>query len=1093
METHFDRLAKKHGSEVQLDSEQSGREVRTKLLRLSSWILQTDSMRISTTPLHPRPLAALAWLGCILGCISGCDSKQQAGSPSQSPVPTVAANEGQAREQKDASSLDRDSSSRAASSDEGDRRSSQPPGLPSPAVTAERANVASVEESLKEIQALARSGQMDQANLEVDKALASYPGNVGLLQIGADVKHASGDVPGAVQLLDELATAAPNLALPINGQAGEWLAEYGDLEAAEKRFLFLLEKAPEFVDIHRWLSKIYNAQGRRWESRKHARMLVLLGNFQRDEVVMQIDLSEPFFESSLVSAASARNAESHFVQLGNVRLDLYKNRFAKSIPILENLVSNRPNEREAWVWLGHSLIGEERWDALHDWFSRKPANAEDHPQYWINVGRWAEHLGEFEQAAEAYCRALELDGLSLPAQYRLAEVMILLNDEPRADLARNRAELLSEIHTNAQSYVRGSGDVNTPFATAEICDQINEPLLGAAFRLLGLAVENETEKMRAVEATIQALKDDVEALSGAKSFLDQFPRDRWKAPFNPAIPNSQIQDNGDNAVQSESQILLAEVTENLGLEAEYRNGADMTRAGMLITQGNGGGVAVIDFDRDGWPDLVHSNAGGKPLDPSSNLPKMVFRNVRGKSLEEVTGSTRLLDQGFGQGVGVGDFNQDGFSDVVIGNFGPDRLFLNQGDGTFAEQEMPQRSNFDQWTTSLTIADVNQDKLPDLVVGRYCAGEESATRECFSPGAESKNCPPNEFPPSPNDIYLSDGRGGFEQLDASTQAAIAEGRTLGVLVTNVDQTYGNDVFMANDVSANFLLLSGENGMREVAARSGVALDSGGRAQACMGIAFADVDHDGLFDLFVTNFLNDLNTLYMQRRAGLFVDGTRRTQLHQFAYDALGFGCQFVDLNNDSWHDLVILNGHIDDYTPLGVPYKMVPQLYVNQDGVFAMDETAACGEYFREQALGRCLVSWDFNRDHRIDFVATHLDRKTAVLANTTRTTNHYVQLELVGTESERDAIGAIVRVTAGENSYVHAVTAGDGYLGANQPLLHFGLGLFADDVKVTVQWPSGSIQEIDALASNQRHLIVEGQSAFPDEYVAESSEPTARR
>ncbi len=245
-----------------------------------------------------------------------------------------------------------------------------------------------------------------------------------------------------------------------------------------------------------------------------------------------------------------------------------------------------------------------------------------------------------------------------------------------------------------------------------------------------------------------------------------------------------------------------------------------------------------------------------------------------------------------------------------------------------------------------------------------------------------------------------------------------------MATNLDGKNGLDVFISNDVSPNNLLQSypgveeGRWTLREEGGRRGVALDASGRAQASMGIACGDVDRNGLPDLIVTNFLRDVNTLYLQKSPGMFVDGTQKGRLHINSLEFLGWGCQLVDLDDDGWLDLTLVNGHIDDYTPIGDPYRMVPQVFRNRQGVFAWEQKSVPGAYFREPALGRALATLDFDRDHKIDFVATHLDRPAALIRNMTESTNHWLELELVGVHCERDAIGAFVTCETKEGKWI---------------------------------------------------------------------------
>jgi hypothetical protein len=346
-----------------------------------------------------------------------------------------------------------------------------------------------------------------------------------------------------------------------------------------------------------------------------------------------------------------------------------------------------------------------------------------------------------------------------------------------------------------------------------------------------------------------------------------------------------------------------------------------------------------------------------------------------------------------------------------------------------------------------------------------------------------------FPPGKNRILLSNGDGTWKAAPDPLLESIRTGYTLGTLVTNLDQRHGNEVFFANDVSPNNLLLSEpapkkEDGTSDAAARwelvesaaaSGVAVDSIGRAQACMGISCGDQNRDGLLDIIVTNFYNEVSTLYLQTLPGVFVDGTRRSKLGQFTLDQLSFGSQFSDLDSDGWLDFIAVNGHIDDLRTENIPWQMPTQILKNQNGEFRWLRNPSPGPYFDGKWIGRGLQSLDYNVDGKPDLVATHLDRPAALLENRTPSTNHFVQWELVGTLSERDAIGAVLRVEADDEFWVTSLCDGEGYFGSNERLIHLGIGKKTILTKVRCVWPSGKEETVEGLDADKRYRWIEGQ------------------
>jgi hypothetical protein len=261
---------------------------------------------------------------------------------------------------------------------------------------------------------------------------------------------------------------------------------------------------------------------------------------------------------------------------------------------------------------------------------------------------------------------------------------------------------------------------------------------------------------------------------------------------------------------------------------------------------------------------------------------------------------------------------------------------------------------------------------------------------------------------------------------------------------------------------------------MAMRSGVAVDHLGRAQASMGIACGDQDRDGSLDLIVTNFRFEVSTLYRQMRPGLFIDATRMSKLGEPTLEWLSFGCQLSDLDNDGWLDFVTVNGHID-YLDI---WQMPPQVLQNDKGKFRWLKSPSPGKYFDSDNVGRSLTALDFNRDGRIDFAVTHLDRPSALLANSTQTPNHFVQLELVGTRSERNATGALVRAIKGEESWIATASVGDGYYGTNERVIHLGIGPHSSVDRIEIQWPSGQKQSFENVQADRRYGWVEGSVPY---------------
>jgi hypothetical protein len=298
---------------------------------------------------------------------------------------------------------------------------------------------------------------------------------------------------------------------------------------------------------------------------------------------------------------------------------------------------------------------------------------------------------------------------------------------------------------------------------------------------------------------------------------------------------------------------------------------------------------------------------------------------------------------------------------------------------------------------------------------------------------------------------------------------------------LDDQNGNDLFVANDTRENTLWISQPNNgsddsrhrfsLVEQARLRGCATGSLGELQGCMGIATGDFDRNERFDMYVTNYYNEPSNLFLQQDAGLFIDGASLYSARESSVPKVGFGTQATDLESDGWLDLVVLNGHAVDRRDKGEPLQMMPQIYRGSRGM--MNETTPDEQYWKMPTLGRALARWDYNRDGRMDFLANHLDRSVAVLKNESVGGN-WVQIELVGTLSERDATGCKVILHCADQSWVSWVTAGDGYFCTNEPVLHVGIDQSTEIDRMEIQWPSGLEQQIRGLKINGRYLVIEG-------------------
>lgn len=494
----------------------------------------------------------------------------------------------------------------------------------------------------------------------------------------------------------------------------------------------------------------------------------------------------------------------------------------------------------------------------------------------------------------------------------------------------------------------------------------------------------------------------------------------------------------------------------------------------------GFGGATLDFDSDGWPDIYLASCGKEPMSDEAGRGHL-YRNLGGRFVD-VGNVVGIDDRGFAQGVAAGDINEDGFTDLVLLNYGFDQVFINNGDGTYAER-VGWFSQLEQsWSTSGAIADIDLDGISDFVCLKYCTAGDPLRKRCTVPPSGAIDyCAPTNFAAEVDRFYRGQSDGLWVDANELWNAVpVNPGRGLGVVVGQLDREPGVDVFITNDMTSNHYWCVDQPtpfALQETAVIRGLALDERSRPQASMGVAVGDFDIDGDTDFLITNFEYEHNTLYDQQRSGFWKDKSRASGIVDSSVLPLGFGAQAVDLDNDSQLEVVVANGHVHHNAESG--YAQLPQILRRSErGEYEPWEPAKLAGYFGARHVGRALWSLDFDRDHLVDLVVTHQSESTALIHNQTSgvAANAWLRIRLVGTNAARDAVGSVVSVSCGDKELTKAVVAGDGFFCSSEDTLHFGLGNAGSaDATINVSWPDGSSQSYRA-SVNQECLIIEGES-----------------
>ena len=526
-----------------------------------------------------------------------------------------------------------------------------------------------------------------------------------------------------------------------------------------------------------------------------------------------------------------------------------------------------------------------------------------------------------------------------------------------------------------------------------------------------------------------------------------------------------------------AQITFQDTTTQSGIRFTHNNAAFGKK---WLPETMGPGCAFIDYDNDGYPDILLINGQDWPGHSKSGAttPKLYHNNHDG-TFTDVTAKSGLGISLFGLGVAIGDYDNDGFDDIFITALGQSHLFHNKGNGTFADvTKAAGLWGPNEFSTSAAWVDYDRDGKLDLVVSNYVQWSESGDLYCTLDGAHKSYCTPESYKGTSARLWHNLGRGKFE--DATQKAGFYDptSKSLGIAILDYNDDGWPDILIANDTQPNKLYLNKKNGtFEERAISAGIAFSEDGIARAGMGVDAADYDRSGHASLIITNFANQMLSLYHNEGNGLFVDEAPRSDVGRATLVTLGFGCFFFDYDNDGWPDILIADGHIEneiERVQKRVTYAEPPHLFRNLGNGKFEETTTKVGPSFAAPKVARGAAFADINNDGALDVLLT-TNSGPAHLYRNEGSTNQSLRVKLVGTKSNRDGIGAVVRITAGSDKQDLMMKSGSSYLSQSELVLTFGLGSRTKADTVEVQWPSGQVDKLSKIAAGQTVTVQEAK------------------
>jgi tetratricopeptide (TPR) repeat protein len=882
-------------------------------------------------------------------------------------------------------------------------------------------------------------------------------------------------------------------------RSSEFYFQQGNATEVERYLKLALKAQGELVEANYQLYLILTLQARRWEGEPYLLKLAALRETDLEDLVLltlsSLYISDPKGRELFPLSISGNER----FRLIDARLAFDRNSLTEAETILRGILKQNPDLPDTWAWLGWTLLQQRNREALAVWNQSLPQRAADHPLCWLTRGMWYLQQDQDSLAARCFAEVLRRDSINSSATYQLAILLNRFGEADQAEKMSQRSLALHELEQLTHKLYTRKDQPELYTALKERIDTIPKSMeaigryIEAAAWQQWICGKNpgdanclaELERLKALAAKTQ------EKTVAELSPLSGVDFEKWPLPDRATMQSAASSGSDVVSTSASGSTKWRNVAKDVGISFTFANDRDPKIEGIPINKATGGGVGVLDYDRDGWPDLYWTQGGsradGKQVEVSSDA---LYRNLQGEQFQEIATKAFVADGQFGAGLAVGDFDCDGFPDLYIANQEQNKLWRNNGDGTFEDVTESAKLISPIWTTSALMVDVNGDALPDLFDVTYVEGNDYKVKLCVTDGPP-RGCGPTAFTPSQDRLWINQGDGSF--VEQSKQAGIHApgGYGLGTVGADFSKSSRLDLFVANDESANFYFRNKftaskkstsspnrEAGFGERAVLEGVAFDRDGVAQACMGIAVDDADGDGLLDLFITNFYNQANILYLQKSNG-FIDATNPSGIRTPSYRMLGFGTQFVDADLDGNPDLVVTNGHVDDYTYKNVPFKMPAQFFRNQGkGRFVEEKAITLGPFFNERYLGRGLATCDWNRDGREDILISHVDAPAALLQNESTEVGNYIAIEVVGTQSPRDGYGTTIEVEANGKKRTRQLVAGGGYQAVNEQKLILGIGTSEKIDRLKIRWMSGTELEMKDVPLNSEWLAVEGTGSL---------------
>jgi tetratricopeptide (TPR) repeat protein len=916
----------------------------------------------------------------------------------------------------------------------------------------------------------------------LDQVLRGNPSQSRALLLRGQLAREGGDINAARRFWGLIPDHAAGIASQARYLEGLLFMEAGRAGDAEAALLRSVALDSEAVVPHEALLRLYAVQLRTYEIRRELRAIRSFRQWKLTELYQlvnaageSVNRTEAIPRLELFMAADPEDLDS---LAALAQYYLWDDRPADAASVLRRALARRPESPGLRALQAISLLDQSDPAGARDVLSEARPGLNSPQSLWRSFGLCLAAAEEWRGASACLRRAVAMKPWDRPTLIQLAAALEHIGEIEEAERFLERARQLVQLKAALFRFVQAPD--NRPdvalaalFQSGQLLAQLGR--IDEAVPFFEQVIAWNPRWPHAREAYEEALRRQRPSTDERDQETDDDDLAPAMAAAAALVDRRLEPAAGLSRTEHSPAIRFADRYREAGVEFQYFNGASGQKHLLETT---GGGVAVLDYDADGWPDLFFPQGGPIPFGSDDKIYRdCLYQNQGNGKFVEVT-AMRLDDRQYSQGCAAGDFDNDGFPDLALANCGTNVLYHNNGDGTFTDVTPVSGFRGRHWSTSLGWGDFNGDGHLDLYVVNYVVNH---LRPCRNQSGVAVLCHPQIFEAEADELYLSKGDGTFEESLQSAGMAASQGRGLGLVIADFNDDGWPDVYVANDANPSFLFKNlGPRPDRvpqfaEIGFLSGTAVNASGNATAAMGVACADLDGDGRLDLYISNFNEEADILYLNRGDLIFDDATRSAGLVEPTKPILGWGTQAIDADLDGRPELFLTNGHLDDRRSDGLPWKMPPKLFYNQGSGRFCDVSRACGEFFRGQYLGRGVARLDWDRDSRPDLVVVHQDRPASLLKNETDPIGHRLVVELHGVRCNREAIGARLRVSSGGTTQVLEVCGGDGYCATNDRRMIVGLGYSTEIDELEIIWPGGHAERWKNLEVDVAVTFVEGR------------------